>query len=114
MKMKISEKVTGMSLEDSIRYALKSSRKKGALGVLLAIGGIVGTWLLCDAIEEKAYAVGMADCNHSYDKVLRKLYDKGDITWEEVCDAADEVAEENGVPPLGKKDDICWEDPVEF
>lgn len=56
----------------------------------------------------------MADCNHSYDKVLRKLYDKGDITWEEVCDAADEVAEENGVPPLGKKDDICWEDPVEF
>ena len=98
MKMKIRKLCYGKTLTESITHALKYSGKKGALGIVLSIGGIVGTWLLCEAIESKGYAYGIKDGITPHEQLLAKLVKAGKITEDDIEHYAKEVNKESGLP----------------
>lgn len=100
--MKIRKLCYGESLTESVKHALKYSSKKGMLGVLLSFGGIVGTWLLCEAIESKGYAYGIKDGITPHEQLLAKLVKAGKITEDDIKRYANEVNKESGVPVEGE------------
>lgn len=98
MKMKIRDLCYGESLTESINHALKYSGKNGLLGVVLTLGGIVGTWLLCEAIESKGYAYGIKDGIGPHEKLLAKFIQAGKITEDEIIHYSKEISKEAGLP----------------